>query len=138
MVDMKFSTEQVCQLAEPPGLACGWRWGYDEKVRIIAQAIVPGAVIAEVARQNKLTPQHLSLRISEAKTGRFALTGVDSAHVATQTVVPTDDSNGKDISSRTVRGEAIEICIGDVVVCVRSGCDLNLLRRVIRAVRYSV
>jgi transposase len=49
------------------------RWSDGEKGRIVAEAIVPGAVIAEVARRHDLAPQHLSNWIRAAKDGRFAL-----------------------------------------------------------------
>ena len=35
------------------------RWSDEEKGRIVAEAIAPGAVIADVARRHDLTPQHL-------------------------------------------------------------------------------
>jgi Transposase len=41
--------------------------------RIVAQAVVPGAVVAEVARQHDLTPQQLSNWIKAAKEGRVML-----------------------------------------------------------------
>src|SRR6201996_6738133 len=45
----------------------------EEKGRIVARAVVPGAVVAEVARQHDLTPQQLSNWIKAAKEGRIML-----------------------------------------------------------------
>jgi transposase len=49
------------------------RWTDEEKGRLVAEAVAPGAVIAEVARRPDLTPQHLSNWIRAAKEGHFAL-----------------------------------------------------------------
>ena len=48
-------------------------WSDEEKGRIVAEAIAPGAVIADVARRHDLVSQHLSNWIRAAKNGRFAL-----------------------------------------------------------------
>ena len=49
------------------------RWSDEQKGRIVAEAVTPGAVIADVARRHDLAPQHLSNWIRAAKTGDFAL-----------------------------------------------------------------
>src|SRR6185436_19921121 len=48
-------------------------WSEDEKGRIVAEAVAPGAVIAAVAHRHDLTPQHLSSWIRAAKQGRLTL-----------------------------------------------------------------
>jgi transposase-like protein len=53
------------------------RWTAEEKGRIVAEAILPDAVIADVARRHDLAPQHLSNWIRAAKDGRFALPAQD-------------------------------------------------------------
>jgi len=49
------------------------RWPNEEKGRIVAEAVAPGAVVAEIARRYDLTPQHLFGWIRAAKDGKFAL-----------------------------------------------------------------
>ena len=49
------------------------RWSDEEKGRIVAEAIAPDAVIADVAWRHDLAPQHLSNWIRVAKDGQFAL-----------------------------------------------------------------
>jgi len=50
------------------------RWSDEEKGRIVAEAIAPSAVVADVARRHDLVPQHLSNWSKGAKDGRcFAL-----------------------------------------------------------------
>ena len=48
-------------------------WSDEEKGRIVAEAISPGAIVADVARRHDLVPQHLSNWIRAAEDGRFAL-----------------------------------------------------------------
>jgi transposase-like protein len=45
----------------------------EEKGRVVAQAVAPAAVVAEVARQYDLIPQQLSNWIKAAKEGRVML-----------------------------------------------------------------
>src|SRR5262249_14198865 len=59
--------------AEVTGAVRRRRWSDEEKGRIVAEAIAPGAVIADVARRHDLAPQHLSNWIRAAKDGCFAL-----------------------------------------------------------------
>ena len=75
MVDISDDTQIVRRHAEVTGVVRRRRWSDEEKGRIVAEAIAPGAVIAEVARQHDLAPQHLSNWIRAAKDGQFALPG---------------------------------------------------------------
>ena len=103
------------------------RWRAEEKGRIVAEAVVPGAVIAEVARRHDLTPQHLSNWIRAAKAGDIVLpaereTGfvpiIAAGPAAGCAVVP-----------------AIEILAGSLVVRIPVGCDGRMLENVLRAVK---
>src|SRR3974390_3517104 len=72
MVDCD-DTKIVWRHAEVKGVVRRRRWSDEEKGRIVAEAIAPGAVIADVARRHDLAPQHLSNWIRAAKDGQFAL-----------------------------------------------------------------
>src|SRR6516225_4654099 len=73
MVDISDDTKIVQHRAEVTGAVRRRRWSDEEKGRIVAEAIAPGAVIADVARRHDLAPQHLSNWIRAAKDGCFAL-----------------------------------------------------------------
>jgi transposase len=73
MVDISDDTQIVRRRTEATGVVRRRRWNDEEKGRIVAEAIAPGAVIADVARQHDLAPQHLSNWIRAAKEGQFAL-----------------------------------------------------------------
>jgi len=114
------------------------RWSAEEKGRIVAQAVAPGAVVAEVARQHDLTPQQLSNWIKAAKEGRVMLPApepdgefgeaTDAAFVPVVAVQPPEAA-GADAAS------CIEIVAGSVLVRVPLGADVRTLAAILRAVR---
>ena len=73
MVDISDDTKIVQRRGEITGVVRRRRWNDEEKGRIVAEAIAPGTVIADVARRHNLAPQHLSNWIRAARDGRFAL-----------------------------------------------------------------
>jgi transposase len=103
------------------------RWTGEEKGRIVAEAVAPGAVIAEVARRHDLAPQHLSNWIRAAKSGRFALPGEGVAFV------PVVAAERAGWSKSDGRGHRIEIAMGAVVIRVANGADRGTLEAVLRA-----
>lgn len=74
MIDTNFDTKLV-RRGEVTGVVRRRRWSAEEKGRIVAEAIAPGAVIADVARRHDMTPQHLSNWIKAAKDGRVVVAG---------------------------------------------------------------
>src|SRR5579871_3776449 len=59
MVDISDDTKIIRHRGEVTGVVRRRRWSAVEKGRIVAEAIAPGAVIADVARRHDLVPQHL-------------------------------------------------------------------------------
>lgn len=112
------------------------RWTASEKGRIVAEAVVPGAVIAEVARRHELTPQHLSNWIRAAKAGELALPAPEegmawneAAGIGFVPVVTEQPRAAPAIAA------VIEIVVGAVVVRVAAGTDTGMLESVVRAVK---
>jgi transposase len=114
------------------------RWTAEEKGRVVAQAVAPGAVVAEVARQHDLIPQQLSNWIKAAKEGRVMLPApepsVESAETTDADFVPVvavqaGEAAGADAAS------CIEIIAGSVLVRVPLGADARTLAAILRAVR---
>ena len=101
------------------------RWSAEGKGRIVAEAVAPGAVIAEVARRHDLTPQHLSNWIRAAKGGRIVLPAEREPDF-----VPIVAA-GPDCAVAPV----IEILAGSLVVRIPLGCDGRMLENVLRAVK---
>ena len=110
------------------------RWSDEEKGRIVAEAIAPGAVIADVARRHDLAPQQLSNWIRAAKEGQFALP-VDETP-AFVPVLPVE-SVERSKAAHERRFAAIEIVIGTIKVRVPGGAEARDIEAVLRAVRRS-
>jgi transposase len=108
------------------------RWTAEEKGRVVAEAVAPGAVIAEVARRHDLVPQHLSNWIRAAKDGHFALPSDDRLGFVPAVVCKRQEA-GK--ASQVGRAEPIEIVLGSVVVRVPAGADRRLIEVVLRTLR---
>jgi transposase len=130
MVGISDDTKIVGRRAEVMGVVRRRRWSDEEKGRIVAEAIAPGAVIADVARRHDLVPQHLWNWIRAAREGRFALPddGVPAfvpvlSAEAVQTRQPAQD----------VRSTAIELVIGAVTVRVPAGAEARDVEAVLRA-----
>ena len=108
------------------------RWSDEEKGRIVAEAIAPGAVIADVARRHNLAPQQLSNWIRAAKDGQFALPADEMP--AFVPVVPVESAQP---SKAAHERRAIEIVIGTIKVRVPGGAEAGDVETVLRAVRRS-
>jgi transposase len=129
MADINFDTQPVRRRAEITGVVRRRRWTGEEKGRIVAEAIAPGAVIAEVACRHDLAPQHLSNWIGAAKEGRFALPAGDDM-VFVPVVAPGRTGSGT--AGTRERVSAIEIAMGSAVVRIANGADRQTLEAVLR------
>jgi transposase len=134
MVDINDDTKIVRRRAEVTGVVRRRRWSDEEKGRIVAEAIAPGAVAAEVARRHDLAPQHLWNWIRAAKEGRFAL---PADGVASFVPVISVESGQANEPAQELRASAIEIVIGAVMVRVPAGAEARDVEVVLRAVRRS-
>ncbi|MFO1098515.1 MAG: transposase [Xanthobacteraceae bacterium] len=134
MVDISDDTKIVQRRAEITGVVRRRRWNDEEKGRIVAEAIAPGAVIADVARRHDLAPQHLSNWIRAASNGRFALPAD-----AMPTFVPVVSVKSVQANQAAPerRGACIEIVIGVIKVRVSGGANPRDVEAVLRAVRRS-
>lgn len=134
MVDISDDTKRVRGRMEVrSGVIRRRRWAVEEKGRIVAEAVKPDAVIAEVARRHDLAPQHLSNWIRAAKDGRFALPA-DEDVTFVPLVASATIAVGPSATSRE-RPMPIEIAVGSILVRVTNGADASTLEAVVRAVR---
>jgi transposase len=133
MVDISDDTQIVRRHAEVTGVVRRRRWSDEEKGRIVADAIAPGAVIADVARQHDLAPQHLSNWIRAAKDGQFALPADEMPAFVPVVSVESARAN----KAARERRSAIEIVIGAIKVRVPGGAEARDVEAVLRAVRRS-
>ena len=131
MVDISDDTKIVRRRAEVTGVVRRRRWSDEAKGRIVAEAIAPGAVIADVARRHDLVPQHLWNWIRAAREGRFALPG--DGLLSFVPVVSVESGQASE-PTQEVRSPAIELVIGVVTVRVPAGAEARDVEAVLRAV----
>ena len=120
MVDISDDTNVVSRRGEVTRVVRRRRWS-DEQ--IVAEAITPGAVIAE---------QHLSNWIRAAKNGRFAL---PADEMPTFVPVVSVESAPAKKAAHERRATFIEIVMGAIKVRVSGGIDTRDIEAVLRAVR---
>lgn len=101
------------------------RWSVDDKARIIAETLAPGAVTSEVARRHGMSPQQIFGWRREAKR-RSGSRAPGFAPVVLETPATRAPPAG-----RTV----IEIIVGSVVARVPLGADGATLTRVAQALK---
>jgi transposase len=134
MVDINDDTKIVRRRGEVTGVVRRRRWSNEAKGRIVAEAIAPGAVAADVARRRDLAPQHLWNWIRAAREGRFAL---PADRVPAFVPVTSVESRQANEPAQELRAIAIEIVVGAVMVRVPAGAEARDVEAVLRAVRRS-
>jgi transposase len=134
MVDISDDTKIVHRRAEVTGVVRRRRWSAGEKGRIVAEAVGPGAVIAEVARRHDLSAQHLWNWIRAAREGRLVLPGDGMPAFVPVVSAPSVRANEP---AHEVCPATIEIVIAAVTVRVPAGAEARDVEAVLRAVRRS-
>jgi len=114
-------------------------WSAAEKAQVVAETLVPGVRVSDVARRWQLHPQQLFGWLHQAKkAGKAAALGKPAR---TRDSVPAfvpivTESEGSPVTADVVRSQSrIEIELAGAVVRVASGVDSDLLTAVLRAVR---
>ena len=105
------------------------RWTRDEKARIVAETLVPGASVSAVARRHDLSPQHLFTWRRMARAGHLASSG-DDADLAFVPVVSAPVT-----AAPAPRGMPVEIAVDGVVVRAHPGVDPLFLRAIVQALK---
>jgi len=103
------------------------RWSADEKARILEEAMVPGAVVSEVARRNGMSPQHLFTWRRQAKCA------ADDHPLAFTPVVVAPDVPQP--TPGACREAVIEIVVAGTVIRIPPGADRATLAMVLQALK---
>lgn len=112
------------------GIGARRRWRAEEKGRIVAESLAPGAVVSEVARRYDLTPQHLFAWRHEAKQGRLALPGEAMVFVPIEAT-----ADAVEPPPVAARGTRLTIEVEGVVLHAEPGTDAAWLGAVVRALK---
>ena len=125
------------------------RWSDEEKARIVAETLVPGASVSDVARRWQVCSQQVFTWRREARAGHLALlpnAAVSRSEPGFVPIVaePQPVSSGAEVAApateRAAKSAAtpvVEIRLAGAVVRVAVGTDCTLLADVLRAVRAS-
>lgn len=111
------------------------QWSAEEKGRVVAETLKPGAVVSEVARRWQVCPQQVFTWRKEARSGRVALPEPESGKGEPAAFVPIVTEAEEPTKPAPVATPVIEIVLIGAVVRVPPGADTALLRAVLRAVR---
>jgi transposase len=112
------------------------RWSAEEKARIVAESLMPGARVSEVARRWQLHPQQLfgwrrQARVDETMSDEASGVGRSFVSLVREGEVGVPSARSGSAPS------SIEVELAGAVVRVRSGAESSLLTAVLRAVRCS-
>jgi transposase len=125
------------------------RWSASEKARVVAETLIEGASISEVARRWQVCPQQVFTWRREARAGHLVLPSEASVPsgfvpILAERPAPLPVTVGEDAvgptakcTAKTASAPVIEIKLAGMVVRVRVGTDRALLTEVLRAVRAS-
>jgi transposase len=114
------------------------RWSADEKARIVAETLMPGARVSDVARRWQLCSQQVFTWRREARNEQ-AMIPTDPVAASIPTFVPivAEVAVGAVTAAVNAAPPAIEVELAGAVVRVASGLDATTLTTVLRAVRAS-
>lgn len=136
--DMVEPSGSVRRLEVITGVGGRRRWSEAEKARITAEAMMPGAIVSEIARRHGMSPQHLftwrrtAFRAAASDTAAMFVPAVVEA-----TRAPSSDPRPK-VARQTRRrtgAGGIELEIGGVAVRVGSDASPKTITAVIRALK---
>lgn len=108
------------------------RWSSEEKARIVAETLVPGARVSEVARRWQVCPQQVFAWRHAVRRDVAAMPGDPASQPAAAFVPIITEAT---LATPTAR--VIEVTLAGAVVRVASGMDDTTLTAVLRAVRAS-
>lgn len=114
------------------------KWPDEVKARIVAETLLPGATVNEVARRHGLPANHVSSWRTLARSGRLVLAAPeDPVEFAALMVGPVDKTRGGDAG--TAAGAAVrpEIVVGTVVIRLETGATAERIASVVRALAAS-
>jgi transposase len=107
------------------------KWSDEDKARIVAETLEPGAVVAEVARRRQVCPQQVF-------TWRREMRGSAAGRLDFVPIVPATSMSLPEPAVAPARSSAsIKVELAGAVLHVAPGTDRELLTTVLRAIRVS-
>jgi transposase len=106
-------------------------WSDEAKARIVAESVMPGAMVSQVARRHDVLPSQIYTWRKAAREGSLVLAG-GSAFATVEIAGPLPpETDPKQAGVVPI----IEIEAGPIAVRVNGGADAALVERIIRALK---
>ena len=106
------------------------QWPDDEKARIVAETLRPGATVSDVAMRDGLKANHVSSWRTLARNGKLVLPAPeDPVEFATLMVTPVEDVT----AAEPVASARPEIMVGSVIIRLEPGASASRIASVVRA-----
>lgn len=114
------------------------KWPDELKARIVAETLLPGATVNEVARRHGLPANHVSSWRTLARNGRLVLPAPeDPVEFAALMVGPVDETRRGDAGTAAGATVRPEIVVGTVVIRLETGATAERIASIVRAVAAS-
>jgi transposase len=114
------------------------QWSAEQKAQIVAESLVPGAIVTDVARRWQVCPQQVFGWRRQARAGLLALPAAATGSDAPMFVpIVTEAEVAAETPSLTAPASMIEVTLAGAVIRIPSGVDGALLTSVLQAVRAS-
>lgn len=119
--------EELCRMEVMVGPSGKRRWSDEFKGRVVAETLVPGVTVNEVARRHDLRPNHLSSWRRLAKDGKLPVPDLAGAEFAPVVFEPPDPK------PRDTAISPIEIISGDIVIRLGTATPAERVAEIVRA-----
>lgn len=119
--------EEICRMEVMVGPSGKWRWSDEYKGQVVAETLVPGATVNEVARRHDLRPNHLSSWRRLAKDGKLPVPDLAGAEFAPVIFEPPAPEPQESVMS------SVEIVSGDVVIRLDAATPAARVAEIVRA-----
>ncbi|MDP2781872.1 transposase [Devosia sp.] len=107
------------------------QWPDDEKARIVAETLRPGATVSEVALRHGLKANHVSSWRTLARDGKLVLPAPeDPVEFATLMVAPMVEQV---TAAEPVTSAGPELLVGSVIIRLEPGASASRVASVVRA-----
>ena len=103
------------------------RWSDEFKGQVVAETLVPGVTVNEVARRHDLRPNHLSSWRRLAKDGKLPVPDLAGAEFAPVVMEPMNTE------PQDAAGSPIEIVSGDIVIRLGAAIPAARVAEIVRA-----
>ena len=117
-------------LVDPTGKR---RWSDEFMGRIVAETLVEGATVNEVARRYDMQPNHLSEWRRQAREGKLVLPALPEPEPAFAPMV-IEPLTGSSEPPGDATSSPIEISVGDVVIRLEATVPAKRIAEIVRAI----